>query len=127
MGYRLAAELTLILHLLFIIFILFGGLLALRKRFWIWLHLPALLWGLWVEWAGWPFPLTPLENYFRQLASSPQYPESFIEHYLVSIIYPEQLTVSLQLVLGGILLIVNLLIYFYVLRNCNKHQCRVDD
>ena len=126
MGYRLAADLTLILHLLFIIFVLFGGLLALRKRFWIWIHVPAVLWGLWVEWAGWPCPLTPLENYFRQRASRPEYPESFIEHYLVSILYPEQLTVSLQWVLGGILLIMNLLIYFYVFRNHNKHQCRVD-
>ena len=126
MGYRLAAELTLIFHLLFILFVLFGGLLALRKNFWIWLHIPAVLWGLWVEWAGWLCPLTPLENYFRRVASSPEYTESFIEHYLVSMIYPEQLTVSLQWVLGGILVIVNLLIYFYVFRLRNKHQCQVD-
>ena len=126
MGYRLATELTLIFHLLFILFVLFGGLLALRKNFWIWLHIPAVLWGLWVEWAGWLCPLTPLENYFRRRASIPEYPESFIEHYLVSMIYPEQLTVSLQWFLGGILLIVNLLIYFYVFRLRNKHQCRVD-
>jgi hypothetical protein len=126
MGYRLATELTLIFHLLFILFVLFGGLLALRKSFWIWLHLPAMLWGLWVEWAGWLCPLTPLENYFRRRASIPEYSESFIEHYLVSMIYPEQLTVSLQWVLGGVLLIVNLLIYFYVFRLRNKHQCRVD-
>jgi hypothetical protein len=127
MGYRLAAELTLIFHLIFILFVLFGGLLALRKSFWIWLHIPAMLWGLWVEWAGWLCPLTPLENYFRRRASSQEYPESFIERYLVSIIYPEQLTVSLQWVLGGILLTVNLLIYFYVFRMRNKHQCQVDD
>ena len=126
MGYRLAAELTLIFHLLFILFVLFGGLLALRKNFWIWLHIPTVLWGLWVEWAGWLCPLTPLENYFRRGASSPEYTESFIEHYLVSMIYPEQLTVSLQWVLGGILVIVNLLIYFYVFRLRNKHQCQVD-
>jgi hypothetical protein len=126
MGYRLAAELTLILHLLFITFILFGGLLALRKSFWIWLHIPAVLWGLWIEWAGWLCPLTPLENYFRRRASSAEYPESFIEHYLVSIIYPDQLTISLQWVLGGILLIINLLIYFYVFRLRNKRQCQLD-
>ncbi len=126
MGYRLAAELTLIFHLLFILFVLFGGLLSLRKSFWVWLHIPAALWGLWVEWAGWLCPLTPLENYFRRRASSLEYPESFIEHYLVSMIYPEQLTVSLQWSLGGILLIVNLLIYFYVFRLRNKHQYKVD-
>jgi hypothetical protein len=127
MGYQLAAELTLIIHLFFIIFILFGGLLALRKRFWIWLHIPAALWGLWIEWSGWICPLTPLENYFRQKASLLEYPEGFIEHYLISIIYPEQLTISLQWFLGGILLIVNLLIYFYVFRTGSKHQYRVDE
>lgn len=120
MAYRLAADLTLLLHLLFIIFVLFGGLLVVRKRFWIWLHLPAMFWGLWVEWAGWSCPLTPLENHFRRLASAQQYSESFIEHYLVALIYPDQLTVSLQWLLGSLLLGVNLAIYGYVFQSWNK-------
>lgn len=127
MGYRLAADLTLILHFSFIIFVLFGGLLALHKSFWIWVHLPAMLWGLWVEWAGWLCPLTPLENHFRRLASGEEYSESFIEHYLVPLIYPDRLTVSLQWVLGGIVLGVNIVIYLYVFRKRNKPHCRVDD
>lgn len=122
MGYQLAAELTLAFHLLFIFFVLFGGLLALRRDFWAWIHIPALLWGVWVEWAGWICPLTPLENYFRQQAALHEYSGSFIEHYLVSIIYPDQLTVSLQWFLGSLLLIVNLFIYFYVIRTRKKHQ-----
>ena len=127
MGYRLAADLILIFHLLFISYILFGGLLACHRSFWVWLHLPAMLWGLWVEWAGWLCPLTPLENYFRLLASDQQYSESFIEHYLVPLIYPARLTVSLQWLLGGIVLGVNILVYLYVFRVRNKRHSRVDD
>lgn len=127
MGYRLAADLTLVLHLSFIIFVLFGGLLALRKRFWLWVHLPAMLWGLWVEWAGWLCPLTPLENYFRRLASGQEYSESFVEHYLVPLIYPDQLTVSQQWVLGAVALGINIVIYLYVFRTRNKPRSQVDD
>lgn len=127
MGYRLAADLTLVLHLSFIIFVLFGGLLALRKRFWLWVHLPAMLWGLWVEWAGWLCPLTPLENYFRRLASGQEYSESFVEHYLVPLIYPDQLTVSQQWVLGAVALGINIVIYLYVFRRRNKPRSQVDD
>ena len=127
MSYRLAADLALLLHLLFIIFVLFGGLLVLRKSFWIWLHLPAMFWGLWVEWAGWLCPLTPLENHFRQLASGQKYSASFIEHYLVPLIYPAQLTVSLQWLLGSIVLGVNILIYRYVLQAWKKDRRQVDE
>ena len=96
MGYRIAADLTLALHLTFILFVLFGGLLCLHRTLWIWLHLPSVTWGVWVEWAGWICPLTPLENHFRHMASSEGYQEGFVEHYHVPLIYPEQLTVSLQ-------------------------------
>lgn len=126
MGPQLAADLLLIVHLLFIVFVLFGGLLALRKRFWIWLHLPAMLWAIWVEWAGRVCPLTPLENHFRQLAYAQEYTESFVEHYLVPLIYPHQLTVSLQWVLGGLVLIVNIIVYLYVFQSQNKTR-QVDD
>lgn len=127
MGYRLAADLTLVLHLSFIIFVLFGGLLALRKKFWLWVHLPAMLWGLWVEWAGWICPLTPLENYFRRRASGQEYSESFVEHYLVPLIYPDQLTISQQWVLGAVALGINIVIYLYVFRIRNKPRSQVDD
>jgi len=127
MVYRLAADLTLLLHLAFIIFVLFGGLLTLRKCFWIWLHLPALFWGLWVEWAGWSCPLTPLENHFRQLASVQEYSGGFIEHYLVPLIYPDRLTVSLQWLLGCTVLCVNILIYCYVFQTWSKNQRQVDE
>ena len=122
MGYRLAADLTLVLHLLFILFVIFGGLLCLHRVRWAWLHLPAMIWGVCVEWAGWICPLTPLENHFRQLASGQGYRGGFVERYLIPVIYPEQLTVSLQWVLGGLVLIVNIFVYLYVFQKKRKTE-----
>ncbi|MCK4508922.1 MAG: DUF2784 domain-containing protein [Desulfuromonadales bacterium] len=126
MGYQLAADLTLVFHLLFIAFVLFGGLLCLHHIRWIWLHLPSMIWGVGVEWMGWICPLTPLENHFRQLASGQGYQEGFVEHYLVPLIYPDKLTVSLQWFLGGLLLTVNIFVYLYLLQKRRKHQGEVD-
>ena len=121
MGYRLLADLTLFLHLVFILYALFGGLLCLYHLRWAILHLPALLWGLWVEWTGNICPLTPLENYFRQLASESGYQGGFIEHYLLPVIYPQGLTIKAQWLLGTFLLAINFCIYLYVL--CKHKKC----
>jgi hypothetical protein len=126
MGYGLVADLILVLHLLFIIFVLLGGLLCLYRAWWAWLHLPAMIWGVWVEWAGWICPLTPLENHFRHRAFEQGYQSGFTEHYLIPLIYPEQLTISLQWFLGGVIVIVNLCIYLCVLRKQLKQQGPVD-
>lgn len=126
MGYRLAADLTLIVHLAFIVFVLLGGLLCLYRIRWAWLHLPSMAWGLWVEWTGWICPLTPLENHFRQMSAGQGYREGFVEHYLIPIIYPEQLTIPLQWFLGFLVLIVNIFIYMCVLKKQRKQQEEVD-
>jgi len=126
MEYRFAADLTLALHFIFIVFVLFGGLLCLHRKRWIWLHLPSMLWGVWVEWSGWICPLTPLENHFRQRASGQGYRGGFVEHYLIPLIYPEQLTVSLQWLLGSLILAVNIVIYCFVLQRAKKQQEKVD-
>ena len=127
MGYRLLADLTLSLHLAFILFVLFGALLCLQQLRWATLHLPALLWGLWIEWSGNICPLTPLENYFRHLASESGYQGGFIEHYLLAIIYPEGLTRATQWGLGLLVLVVNACIYLYVLRTRKKCTQSVDE
>lgn len=127
MVYRLAADLVLILHLLFILFVLFGGLLALHRTRWIWLHLPAMVWGVWVEWTNVICPLTPLENYYRQQAYDQEYSGGFIEHYLVPLIYPGQLTDLLQYFLGALVLFVNLTIYLYLFRKMNKRARELDE
>ena len=127
MGYQLLADLTLTLHLLFIVFALFGGLLCLHRKAWACLHLPALAWGIWVEWAGDLCPLTPLENHFRQLANQSGYQGGFIEHYLLPLIYPPGLTREVQWVLGALLLGLNLCIYSYLIFKHKKRSTPVDE
>lgn len=111
MLYRLAAAAVLAAHLAFILFALFGALAALKRRWVIALHLPAAAWGFFVELTGRTCPLTFAENYFRALAGQAGYPESFVEHYLLAIVYPSGLTRGAQLVLSGIVIAVNAAIY----------------
>lgn len=127
MDYRLAADLTLVLHLLFIVFVLFGGLLCLRSIRWAWLHLPAMAWGIYIEWSGRSCPLTPLENHFRQLASGQGYAGGFVEHYLVPLIYPERLNASMQWILGAVVLVINLFVYIQVAHKRRKSAGQVDE
>jgi hypothetical protein len=108
------ADAVLLLHLLFIVFAVGGGLLALRWRWMPWLHLPALAWGATVEFTGWICPLTPLENALRLAGGAAGYTESFIERYLLPLIYPGELTRELQFVLGGALLLINAVVYAIV-------------
>lgn len=110
------ADVVLVVHLLFIVFAVGGGLLALRWRWMPWLHLPALAWGATVEFTGWICPLTPLENALRHAGGAAGYTESFIERYLLPLIYPGELTRELQLVLGGALLLINAGVYAMVWR-----------
>ena len=116
MLYRTLADLVALAHLAFIIFALFGGLLALYWRWAPWVHIPAVVWGTAVELFGWFCPLTPLENWLRRASGSAGYSDGFIERYLMPIIYPEELTRELQLLLGCVLLVLNLAVYFVVWR-----------
>ena len=116
MLYRLAADAVLLLHLGFIVFVLLGGLLALRWRRAPLLHLPAVAWGVYIELSGGLCPLTPLENRLRVLAGQAGFEGGFIEHYLLPLIYPADLTRDTQFVLAGVVVIVNLLAYGIVLR-----------
>lgn len=111
MLYRLAAEAVLLIHLAFILFALFGAALAARWRWIIVAHLPAATWGLFVELTGRVCPLTYLENYLRIKAGLSGYTESFVEHYVLAIIYPVGLTREIQFVLAGVVLAVNIALY----------------
>ncbi|MBW2518805.1 MAG: DUF2784 domain-containing protein [Deltaproteobacteria bacterium] len=123
MGYQIAADLILTLHFLFVLFVVLGGLLSLHRRIWILLHLPAAFWGVWVEWSGKVCPLTPLENYFRELSGRRGYSETFVEHYLLPILYPEGLTRPFQWALGILVILVNVIIYGFVYRrNITKQR-----
>ena len=109
--YQIAADAVMLVHFLFIAFALFGSLLLLKWPHLIWLHVPALCWGIYIELSGNICPLTPLENHFRELANEATYYGGFIAHYLGPIIYPEGLTRGWQFFALGVLVAVNVLGY----------------
>ncbi|MDH4259089.1 MAG: DUF2784 domain-containing protein [Gammaproteobacteria bacterium] len=120
MVYLALADSVLLLHLAFLLFVVFGGLLVLRRRWIVWLHLPAAAWGAMIEFAGWYCPLTPLENWLRVQGGSRGYSGGFIDHYLVSVIYPETLTPALRWMLGVLVIVINLAVYFRVWRGRSR-------
>lgn len=115
MGWRLAADALVVIHLGFILFVLLGGLLLLRWPRLLWLHLPAVAWGVTVEFFHLLCPLTPWENQLRQAAGDAGYEGGFIEHYLIPLIYPAGLTPQVQLWLGGFVVLINVGVYAYLL------------
>ena len=116
MSSRLAADLIVLIHLSFILFVVCGGLLVLRWPKLAWLHLPAVVWGAVVERAGFICPLTPLENDFRAAAGEQAYNGGFIEQYLFPIIYPSGLTRDIQVMLGVGVIAINVVIYVLLIR-----------
>ena len=114
--FRLAADAVVLIHVSFVVFVLVGGLLVLRWPRMVWLHIPAAAWGVVVEYAGWICPLTPLEDDLRQRAGLAAYSGDFIAHYVLPVLYPEELTRHTQLVLGSVALTFNVIVYWRVLR-----------
>ncbi len=112
----LLADAVLFLHLAFVLFVLFGGLLALKWRNTIWFHLPAAAWGAFIKFSGWICPLTPLENWLREQGGASGYADDFIGHYLLAILYPEALTPQIQLILSLVVVAVNAAIYGWLWR-----------
>ena len=112
--YRLLADTVVVLHLGFVGFVVLGGLLALRWPRAAWVHLPAAAWGVWVEFTGRICPLTPLENWLRRQGGDDDYSASFVEHYVIPVLYPAALTRELQWALGGIVIAVNVGAYAVV-------------
>ena len=120
MHYGLLADVTVLLHAAFILFAVFGGLLAVRWPRIAWLHVPAVLWAAFTEFSGRICPLTPLENHYRELAGESGYTGGFIEHYILPVIYPAGLTRDIQLGLGLGVLVVNIVAYGIVIRRSMK-------
>ncbi len=116
MSFRLLADLVVGLHFLFVLFVVLGGLMLLRWPRLAWIHLPAALWGSMIELGGWICPLTPLENLLRTRAGEAGYQGGFIEHYILPVLYPGNLTRGIQLVLGAAVIVINLSVYAVVLR-----------
>ena len=120
--YPLLADLVLIVHLAFVIFVLCGGLLVLKWRWIAWLHLPAAAWGAVVEFTGWICPLTPLENSLRAQAGEIGYRSDFVTYYLLFVLYPDGLTRDVQLMLGMVVLAINVSVYGWLWRRSHRHR-----
>ena len=116
MVYRALATMVAILHVAFILFVVFGGVLVLRWPRVAWLHIPAAIWGAMIEFAGWYCPLTHLENYFLRKAGRAGYSEGFLAHYLFAVIYPAGLTRGFEIAIGVFVVAVNVTIYVRLLR-----------
>lgn len=122
-----AADLLVVLHLTFVVFVVAGGLLVLRWPKLAWVHLPAAAWGVIVEITGWICPLTPLENWLREHGASEVYAGDFVARYIVPTLYPEGLTRNSQLLMGGTVLILNVVVYAIVLRRRARTSAPVRD
>jgi len=116
MLYGFLAGVVVLLHLAFVLFVVLGGLLALRWKRIVWVHLPAFIWGALIEFTGWICPLTPLEKAWRDKAGLAGYEGGFIERYIVPVVYPDGLTRSMQIGLGVFVLVLNLVVYALLIR-----------
>jgi hypothetical protein len=120
--YRLSADLIVIVHALFVVFVVLGGLMVLRWPRLAWFHLPAAGWGALIEFGGWICPLTPLEKWLRVQGGLAPYQGGFIAHYLLPILYPAGLTRDTQVVLGLVVLAINLAVYGYLLHRWSTRR-----
>tara|TARA_Y100000591_G_C21786863_1_gene674298 strand:+ start:1105 stop:1467 length:363 start_codon:yes stop_codon:yes gene_type:complete len=118
--YEILANLTLLIHLVFILFVVFGGLLFFIFSKIIYIHFPSLLWGIYIELTNSVCPLTYLENWFLHKGELTTYSNDFINKYLFPVIYPEGLTNEIQICLGISLIVINILIYGLIFKNFKK-------
>lgn len=115
MLYRLSADLILVIHFCFVLFVVFGGLLVLRRRKYAYLHVPAVVWGILIEFFWWACPLTTFENRLRELGGEMGYDGGFIDYYVSLVLYAP-LSPEVRYALGFALIVFNLIVYFYAFR-----------
>ena len=119
--YEIAANLILIVHFIFILFVVFGALLFFASTKIIFIHIPAFIWGTYIELTNSICPLTYLENWLFQKANLTTYSESFIQNYLLPIVYPANLTKDIQTYLGITLIAINIAIYVFIFNKLKKN------
>ncbi len=122
MFYRVLADVVLLFHLAFILFVVLGTLLVWRFPRLVWLHLPAVLWAGLIEISGRVCPLTPLENHLRRLGGEAGYHGGFVEHYLLPIIYPHALSREMQVGLGIAAIVINVVAYTVLHHRTKRHE-----
>jgi hypothetical protein len=123
--FRLLGDAIVVAHVGFVLFVVFGGLLVLRWPRLAWLHIPAAGWAAVVEFADWICPLTPLENMLRERAGLTTYHGDFIERYVLPLLYPEHLTRATQIALGSAVLVLNVIVYWLLVRRRCSAVCRM--
>lgn len=118
------ADIVVLLHFGFILFVLFGGLLVLKWPRMLWVHIPVFAWGVFIEWVGWICPLTPLEQRLRAAGGDAAYEGGFIDHYIMPLVYPPGLTREMQWILGGVVLALNSTVYVIVFLRRRKRSTK---
>jgi hypothetical protein len=108
--YGFLADLVVVIHFLFIVFVALGGLLVFRWPRAAWYHLPVAAYGAAIEFWRWTCPLTPLENRLRLAAGGTAYEGGFVDHYILPLVYPG-LSREITLVLGVLVLVINITVY----------------
>jgi hypothetical protein len=121
MFFIILARITFLVHFAFILFVPLGGLLAVKWKHCPWLHVPSAVYGALLSFFGWICPLTPLESWLLEKGGRTGYHCGFIEHYIVPIIYPEGLTRNLGITLGVAAVVINLIIYTWLMRK-SRHE-----
>jgi Protein of Unknown function (DUF2784) len=116
------ADAVLVLHGLFIAWVVFGGSAVIARPLLACVHLPAVAWAVSISWSGSTCPLTPLEQSLRRAAGQAGYEGGFIEHYLTAAIYPQGLTANLQMLLGAVVLGINLALYAVVIARAARRR-----
>ena len=124
MLYRWLADVVLIVHSAFVVFVILGGLLALRWPRVAWIHIPVALYGASVEFLGFICPLTPLEVWLRQRGGEAGYTGGFVEHYVTAVLYPTGLTRQLQFELGILVLAINAVVYAFWWRRRRRNSSK---
>jgi Protein of Unknown function (DUF2784) len=115
--YPIFADLVVWIHFAFVVFVVLGGVLVMRWPRLIWVHLPAVMWGVIIELCGWICPLTPLENWLRRKGGGENDHSDFVAHYLLPMLYPQGLTRKSQITLGALVVVVNVAIYGWIFRS----------
>src|SRR6266566_8639103 len=108
--YSALAVSVLLLHVLFIVWVVFGALLTRSRPILRWLHIGSLTWGILAELLPWPCPLTLLENWLEGKAGVEPYQGGFLLHYLDKLVYPD-ISPTTLIIAGIFVCAVNLSFY----------------
>jgi len=122
MAYHRLADVVVLIHFAFLLFVVLGGVMVLRWPKVAWVHAPAAIWGVLIEFFGWICPLTPLEIDLRRRAGEAAYTGGFIAHYVTRVLYPEGLTRGIQMVLGTLVLVLNGTVYATLIARARRRR-----